>query len=73
MYRIKVRGPLDESWSGWFDGLTISCEGDTITLTGSVVDQSALLGILTKIGYLNLTLLSVIRIEADSAPEGEVR
>ena len=69
-YQIKVQGRLDECWSDWFNGMTMTFEsgsgGSTITtLTGAVADQAALLGILVKIGYLNLTLLSVSLIEVD--------
>ena len=46
-YRIEVQGRLDQSWSDWFNGLTITLENDcddapTTTLTGPVTDQSAL-------------------------------
>lgn len=68
-YQIKVQGKLDEGWSDWFSGMTVTFEGDSApitTLTGAVADQSALRGILTKIWDLNLTLVSVNRIEMDS-------
>ena len=67
VYQIKVQGKLDESWSSWFSGLTITLEGDTTTLTGAVVDQAALRGILSKLWDLNLALISVNQIEP--APE----
>ena len=75
-YRIQVQGKLDLAWSDWFDGMTVTTtdEGDDTlitTLTGTVVDQSALLGILLKIGYLNLTLISVNLIERKQSQEGE--
>ncbi len=67
VYQVKVQGMIDESWSSWFCGMTVSVEDDgqgvvTTTLTGPVPDQPALLGILTRIGDLNLTLISVSRI-----------
>ena len=67
-YQIKIKGHLDPRWSEWFDGLTITHEphGET-TLSGPVVDQPALFGLLLKIRDLNLTLLSVNHIEPDSA------
>jgi hypothetical protein len=70
-YRIRVRGRLDDQWSGWFDGMTISCQsqGDdppVTTLTGIVADQAALLGVLIQIASLNLTLISVKRLETGS-------
>jgi hypothetical protein len=66
-YQIKVQGRLDESWSGWFNSMTITFEGDTTTLTGAVVDQAALRGILSRLWDLNLALISVNPIEP--APE----
>jgi hypothetical protein len=66
LYQIKVQGRLDESWSGWFNGMAITFEGDTTTLTGAVVDQAALRGILSRLWDLNLALISVNLIEPDS-------
>ena len=59
VYQIKVQGRLDESWSGWFNSMAVAFEGDTTTLTGSVVDQAALRGILSRLWDLNLALISV--------------
>jgi hypothetical protein len=58
-YRIRVAGTLDEGWSDWFDGLTITTleNGDTV-LAGPIRDQSALHGLLNKIRDMGLTLLS---------------
>lgn len=66
IYQITVAGQLDPQWTGWFDGLTITpkSSGETI-LTGPVVDQSALYGVLRKIHNLGLPLLAVIRIEPE--------
>ena len=69
IYRIRVGGKLKESWSDWFDGLAIEfgvdAEGKPIsTLTGTVVDQSALHGVLNKIRDLGLKLNSVEKIDA---------
>ena len=69
-YQIKVQGKLNEKWSDWFGGMTVTVQSESndapiTTLTGSVADQSALRGILTKIWDLNLTLISVNRIEID--------
>ena len=62
-YRIRLKGHLDPKWSDWFEHMVISTEsGDTI-LTGSLVDQAALHGLLTRIHDLNLALLSVECIE----------
>ncbi len=66
IYQIKVQGKLDAKWSDWFNGLTVTLESDITTLTGAVVDQAALRGILDKIWDLNLTLISINRIETNS-------
>lgn len=64
IYEIKVEGLLDSQWSEWFDGWSIVLEGDRSTLiTGPVTDQPALYGVLAKIRNLNLTLVSLHRIE----------
>ncbi len=62
-YRIKLKGRLDHKWSDWFEQMAISTEGDETILTGPVADQAALHGLLIRIRDLNLTLLSVERIE----------
>jgi len=64
VYKIRVMGRLDPSWSDWFDGFRITRKKDETWLVGPVADQAALVGILTKIGHLNLTLLSVQRLES---------
>jgi hypothetical protein len=67
-YRIEVQGYLDEKRSEWFDGMTIVPQilvEDTAitTLTGTVVDQAALHGLLRKLYALGMPLLSVNRVE----------
>ena len=64
LYEIRIKGHLDCRWSDWFDGLTITLEdnGDTL-LTGSVVDQSALHGLLKKVRDLGMPLVSVSPVE----------
>jgi len=62
-YRIKLKGILDPKWSDWFEQMAISIEGGETILTGPVADQAALHGLLIRIRDLNLTLLSVERIE----------
>lgn len=60
MHQIRIRGQLDQRWSEWFAGFTVAVDSDgTTTLTGSVVDQAALHGLLRRIGDLGLTLISV--------------
>jgi hypothetical protein len=62
-YRIKLKGRLDPKWSDWFEQMKISTEGGETILTGPVADQAALHGLLIRIRDLNLTLLSVERLE----------
>jgi hypothetical protein len=67
-YEIRVPGRLDEGWSEWFEGMTITIErsddGPTITtLTGVVADEAALQGMLDRLYSLGLRLLSVVRTE----------
>jgi len=68
VYQIRVKGHLGCQWSEWFGGLAITQEedGDTL-LTGPVVDQAALHGLLKKVRDLGLPLISVIRIESELA------
>ena len=63
-YEMRLKGYLDDQWSDWFEGLTITLEkdGDTL-LTGPVVDQAALHGLLRKVRDLGLTLVSVSTVE----------
>jgi len=64
VYRITIKGHLDPEWSDWFDGLTINLvdNGETI-LTGPLIDQTALHGVLIKIRDLGLPLLLLTCIE----------
>ncbi len=68
-YEIRVKGHLDQHWSAWFDGMTVNNEasGDTI-ISGPLVDQAALHSLLVKVYNLNLTLISVLRMETDATP-----
>jgi hypothetical protein len=59
-YQIRLHGQLDESWSDWFEGFTLTNESDgTTTLTGPITDQAALHGLLRRVGDLGVTLISV--------------
>ena len=70
VYQIVVKGHLDSEWSDWFDGLSIILvdNGETI-LSGPIVDQTALHGVLIKIRDLGLPLLSLTRIETGGENE----
>ncbi len=63
-YEIRVDCVLDERWSNWFDGFELTNEPDGVTsMTGSIVDDAALHGVLTKIRDLGLPIISVRRTD----------
>jgi hypothetical protein len=64
VYQIRIKSHLGPQWTDWFGGLTITLEdnGDTL-LTGPVVDQVALHGLLRKVRDLGLPLISVTRVK----------
>lgn len=63
VYQIRIRGQLGEQWTDWFGGMTITLDetGDTL-LTGVLVDQAELHGLLRKVRDLGMALVSVNRI-----------
>ena len=64
VYEIHIEGHLDSTWSEWLDGLQVQLleNGETI-LFGPIVDQSALMGVLIKLGRMNVTLISFNEIK----------
>ena len=74
VYQIRLEGHLGRQWTDWIGGLTITLEdnGDTL-LTGPVVDQAALHGLLRKVRDLGMPLLSVIRVEPGQADASDVK
>ena len=74
LYEIRIKGHLDDRWAAWFGGLTLTLEdnGDTL-LTGPVVDQAALHGLLRKVRDLGMPLISVIRVQPGQADASDVK
>jgi hypothetical protein len=72
IYQIRVKGHLDSQWAGWFDGMTITLEEDGNTLlSGPVVDQAALHGLLKKVRDLGLPLISLAQVQPNYSIKGE--
>ena len=74
VYQIRIKGHLGRQWADWFEGLTITLEddGDTL-LTGPVVDQAALHGLLKKVRALGMPLVSVSPLENGQADQSDVK
>ncbi len=74
VYQIRIQGHLGREWTDWFGGLTITLEdnGDTL-LTGPVVDQAALHGLLRNVRDLGVPLLSVNRVKSGCADALDVK
>jgi hypothetical protein len=74
IYQIRIKGHLGHEWEEWFDGLSIDLEenGDTL-LTGPVIDQADLHGLLKKVRDLGMPLVSVNRVELGRAEQSDVK
>jgi hypothetical protein len=74
VYQIRLKGHLGSKWTDWFGGLAITLEedGDTL-LTGPVVDQAALHGLLKKVRDLGMPLVSVSPFEHGQADRSDVK
>jgi hypothetical protein len=72
IYRIILQGHLSSQWSDWFDGfiITLDAHGQTI-LTGSIVDQAALHGVLKKIRDLGISLVSIQQLGPNEGTTGQ--
>jgi hypothetical protein len=74
VYQIRIKGHLGRQWTDWFEGLAITLEEDGDSLvTGPVVDQAALHGLLKKVRDLGMPLLSVNPIEPNQPDVSEVK
>ena len=69
-YRIVVAGELSDRFAAAFDGMTMQCTGGHTAITGMVVDQSNLHGLLDRVGELGLDLVSVNAIGDEDPPVG---
>ena len=73
-YEIRVAGRLSPQWADWFDGLTVTLEenGDTL-ISGPVIDQAALHGLLKKVRDLGLVLVSVSPLEHNQGDQSNIK
>ena len=70
-YELKVEGHLDDHWSRWFDGLSLTRETDgTTTLRGVVTDQAELHGLLDRIQTLGLELIEIRQVDGPGGSRG---
>ena len=74
IYQIRIKGHLGSQWTNWFEGLAITLEedGDTL-LTGPVIDQAALHGLLKKVRDLGMSLVSVNCDEPGSSEAPDIK
>lgn len=74
VYQIRIKGHLSSLWTEWFEGLTIILEEDGNTLlSGTVIDQAALHGLLKKVRDLGMPLLSVNSVGAGPQDTSDVK
>ena len=73
IYQIRIKGHVGREWADWFGGLAITAldNGETL-LTGPVVDQAALYGLLRKVRDVGMPLVSVMRVKSDPADASNV-
>jgi hypothetical protein len=69
-YELRVEGVLDSRWVAWFEGLQVTSDGRQTVISGLLIDQPALHGLLAKIRDLGLCLISVRRLDPGDAGQG---
>jgi hypothetical protein len=73
VYQIRIKGHLSNQWADWFGGVNIKLEANGNTLlTGPMIDQAALHGLLKKVRDLGMPLISVIQLDPKSANVSDV-
>ena len=71
LYEIRVEGRLEPRWATWFDGFALTAEADgTTVISGTVIDQAALHGLLQSLRDLGLPLVSVTQPRNDTTESG---
>ena len=69
-YEIRLKGHLETRWAAWFDGLSLTQESDgTTVIRGSVIDQAAVHGLLSKVRDLGLPLIAVTQVDPKQMKE----
>lgn len=72
-YQIRIAGQLGSRWTDWFEGLAITPDGGDTLITGPVIDQAALHGLLRRVRDLGLPLVSVTPMDAGAARDVTAR
>jgi hypothetical protein len=68
-YEIRIQGQLHFRWAAWFDGWSLTNDNDgTTVISGPVIDQAALHGLLQKVRDIGLPLISVQQVDQDQQP-----
>jgi hypothetical protein len=72
-YQVRIAGQLGSRWADWFEGLAITLDGGDTLITGPVIDQAALQGLLKRVRDLGTPLISVTPIEGGAARDVTAR